>query len=163
MPAGTGSARRAFRRSKIFSPIDYTMSDTAITGLLESSLYVKNLEASIGFYTSLFGFPVLFADHRMCAMAVREGQVLLLFLKGASTKAAFTPGGIVPPSDGDGHLHLAFSITADALEEWEASLKAAGISLESRVTWPKGGVSLYFRDPDGHVLELATPGLWANY
>ncbi|MDF2970539.1 MAG: glyoxalase, partial [Microvirga sp.] len=37
------------------------------------------------------------------------------------------------------------------------------IPIESRVTWPRGGTSLYFRDPDGHVLELATPGLWATY
>ncbi|HEX5778765.1 MAG TPA: glyoxalase, partial [Xanthobacteraceae bacterium] len=38
-----------------------------------------------------------------------------------------------------------------------------GIELESRVDWPRGGKSIYFRDPDGHLLEFATPGLWANY
>jgi len=27
----------------------------------------------------------------------------------------------------------------------------------------RGGHSIYFRDPDGHLLELATPGLWAIY
>ena len=36
-------------------------------------------------------------------------------------------------------------------------------SLEGRTEWPRGGVSVYFRDPDGHLLELATPGLWEGY
>jgi hypothetical protein len=26
-----------------------------------------------------------------------------------------------------------------------------------------GGASLYSRDPDGHLLELITPGCWAIY
>jgi catechol 2,3-dioxygenase-like lactoylglutathione lyase family enzyme len=37
-----------------------------------------------------------------------------------------------------------------------------GIAIESRITWARGGTSLYFRDPDGHSLEVATPGLWPN-
>jgi catechol 2,3-dioxygenase-like lactoylglutathione lyase family enzyme len=31
------------------------------------------------------------------------------------------------------------------------------------VGWPRGGRSVYFRDPDGHSVELATPGLWETY
>jgi len=49
------------------------------------------------------------------------------------------------------------------LPEWEAHLKAHGIEIASRVSWPRGGKSIYFRDPDGHVLELLTPGVWATY
>jgi hypothetical protein len=35
--------------------------------------------------------------------------------------------------------------------------------VESKVVWPLGGHSLYFRDPDNHVVELATPGIWSIY
>ena len=42
-------------------------------------------------------------------------------------------------------------------------LAACGIAVESRVVQTHGGTSLYFRDPDGHSLEVATPGLWPNY
>jgi len=51
---------------------------------------------------------------------------------------------------------------AGALADWEARLAEAGVAIESRVKWRRGE-SIYFRDPDGHVLELATPGLWPGY
>ena len=60
-------------------------------------------------------------------------------------------------------MHVAFSIAADELEDWQRHLQAKGVLLESRIEWPRGGVSIYFRDPDGHLLELATPGLWEIY
>jgi catechol 2,3-dioxygenase-like lactoylglutathione lyase family enzyme len=38
-----------------------------------------------------------------------------------------------------------------------------GIAIEGRTNWRRGGISIYFRDPDGHLLELATPGLWPGH
>ncbi len=58
---------------------------------------------------------------------------------------------------------MAFSISADELPAWEARLAGAGIGIEGRTKWSRGGDSIYFRDPDGHLLELATPGLWVGY
>jgi catechol 2,3-dioxygenase-like lactoylglutathione lyase family enzyme len=46
---------------------------------------------------------------------------------------------------------------------WEARLAELGIPLLSKVDWPNGATSLYFRDPDGHALELATPDLWHDF
>jgi catechol 2,3-dioxygenase-like lactoylglutathione lyase family enzyme len=73
------------------------------------------------------------------------------------------PGGTIPPHDGDGPVHVAFSIAGDTLPAWEARLAELGVAIEGRTKWPRGGVSIYFRDPDGHLLELATPGLWPGY
>ena len=73
------------------------------------------------------------------------------------------PGGTIPPHDGHGPLHIAFAISRDELAEWETRLAAHGIAIEGRTKWSRGGESVYFRDPDGHLLELATPGLWAIY
>ena len=134
-----------------------------VDGVLETSLYVDNLERSAAFYTGLFGFEVLVSDARMEALSVSGRQVLLLFLRGASMTVSQTTLGALPPHDGQGNLHLAFAIPAQSYEEWEQTLNEKGIEIESRVEWPRGGRSLYFRDPDDHLLELVTPGCWAIY
>jgi catechol 2,3-dioxygenase-like lactoylglutathione lyase family enzyme len=86
-----------------------------------------------------------------------------LFPQGGSLQPIETPGGFVPPHDGSGPMHVAFSIDEDELETWQDHLRRAGVTLEGRTQWRRGGVSVYFRDPDGHLLEIATPGLWKGY
>jgi catechol 2,3-dioxygenase-like lactoylglutathione lyase family enzyme len=131
-----------------------------ITGVLETSLYVDDVARSKRYYAETFGFQPLVADARFCALSVAGRHVLLLFKKGASTEPMPIPGGVIPPHDGSGEQHLAFAIPASELAAWERRL--AG-SIESTVTWPRGGTSLYFRDPDHHLIELVTPGCWAIY
>ena len=126
-------------------------------GVLESSLYVADVAGSAEFYRRIFGFPLIsdFGE-RGCAMQAGNRQVLLLFKKGASRT-------IPTPHDGDGELHLAFAIPAGELASWETWLAENGIALEEKRTWELGGQSLYFRDPDRHLIEVATPGVWSIY
>jgi len=135
----------------------------AVTGVLETSLYVADLRRSVGFYRDLFGFEVLAADERFCGLSVAGRQVLLLFQKGLSAAPSVLPGGTIPGHDGSGRLHLAFAVAAADLPAWEDRLRQQGVAVESTVHWPRGGRSLYFRDPDGHLVELATPGVWSIY
>ncbi len=126
-------------------------------GILESSLYVSDLARSVRFYEETFGFSVITEfGERGCAMHAGTRQVLLLFKKGASR-------AIQSPHGGDGELHLAFAIPADELTRWESWLEARGIAVEEKRRWGLGGTSLYFRDPDRHLVELATPGTWSVF
>ena len=134
-----------------------------ISGVLETSLYFDDLPDAITFYRDLFGFPAFFHDARMAALEVPGGQILLLFQRGATSKPAPGPGGgFIPPHGGEGHLHLCFAIPMGELAAWEAHLRDRGVAVESRLRWARGGTSLYFRDPEGHSIEVATPGLWPN-
>ncbi len=133
-----------------------------VSQLLETSLYVHDLARSRLFYEQIFGFVSVFADERMCAMEVPGEQVLLLFRHDMTDQPAPGPGGIIPEHHGRGALHLAFAIPFGELAAWETHLRRQDVALESRIAWPRGGTSLYFRDPDGHSLEVATPGLWPN-
>jgi len=134
-----------------------------VSHILETSLYVRSLERSVAFYQTLFGFRRLLQDHRMCALQVPGSGILLLFKHDGSLQPSLTPGGVIPPHGGSGALHVCFAIPLAALERWLGHLEMLEIPVESRVRQHFGGTSLYFRDPDGHSLELATPGLWENY
>ena len=131
--------------------------------VLETALYVDDLGRATGFYEDVLGLPVLTSDKRFRAYDVGGLSVLLVFQRGATLETVRMPGGTIPPHDGHGPNHVAFSIPADELAAWEERLRAAGVEIEGRTKWPRGGESIYFRDPDGHLLELATPGLWVGY
>lgn len=134
-----------------------------LNSVLETALYVDDLPRAKAFYETVLGLPLLRSDQRMCAFDVGGRSVLLLFLRGASDQTVVMPGGTIPPHDGHGPLHMAFAVPGEELAAWEEQLQAHGIAVEGRATWSRGGTSLYFRDPDGHLLELATPGLWETY
>jgi len=122
-------------------------------GILESSLYVTDVARSAQFYEKIFGFQVVSEfGERGCAIKAGNRQVLLLFRKGGSRD---TP----TPHDGDGELHLAFAIAAAELSSWETWLGENGIAVEEKRAWELGGHSLYFRDPDRHLIEVARFGL----
>jgi len=89
--------------------------------------------------------------------------VLLIFRRGSATQTVTIPGGTIPGHDGAGPLHVAFAIGKDELEHWQKHLASRGVAIEGETSWSRGGRSIYFRDPDGHLLELATPGLWSVY
>jgi catechol 2,3-dioxygenase-like lactoylglutathione lyase family enzyme len=90
-------------------------------------------------------------------------QVLLLFKRGGTLAPTAVPGGVIPPHDGRGPHHIGLAIAAADYDAWRDRLRARGIAIESEAAWERGGRSLYFRDPDGHLLELVTPGIWPNY
>ena len=135
----------------------------SLTSVLETSLYVDDLDRASRFYEETFGLTCIQSDERLRAYSVGDRSVLLLFKRGASNRVTRLPEGKLGPHDGSGPLHLAFSISAEDLPTWEKLLVARGIAIETRIRWPRGGTSIYFRDPDNHSVELATPGVWSIY
>ncbi|MBF6395618.1 VOC family protein [Nocardia cyriacigeorgica] len=136
--------------------------------IIESALYVDDLDRARAFYTDVLQLkPILDADP-LCAFDVGGDNVLLLFRRGGSLEPKVLPGpglpkGEIPPHDGSGRLHVCFAVSEDQLTEWEAHLDAHDIPVEGRTSWARGGRSIYFRDPDEHLLELMTPGNWPTY
>ena len=135
-------------------------SPPRIDGLLETSLYARDLERTAAFYRELFGFKALVDTPRLVAFEIAARSVLLVFQAGATEDDVVDPRGKIPGHDGVGRLHLALSIANEDLDAWRKRLLERGIEIVGEYRWPRGGVSLYIRDPDGALVELATPGLW---
>jgi catechol 2,3-dioxygenase-like lactoylglutathione lyase family enzyme len=136
-----------------------------VNGIIETALYVADLARAVDFYRRVLGLRTLFEEPgRLVALRAGERSVLLLFARGTTGEPRPAPqGGVIPGHDGAGRIHVAFAIPADELGAWEARLGELGVAVESRVPGPRGGTSLYFRDPDGNLVELITPGVWAIY
>jgi catechol 2,3-dioxygenase-like lactoylglutathione lyase family enzyme len=134
-----------------------------IRRVLETALYCDDPPAVAAFYRDVLGARTLIDTERLIALDAGEGTVLLVFRRGMSAAGIVTPTGMVPPHDGSGPVHLAFAIPTEELDPWERELARRGVAIERRITWDRGGTSLYFRDPEGHSVELATPGLWETY
>jgi catechol 2,3-dioxygenase-like lactoylglutathione lyase family enzyme len=134
-----------------------------IDGCLETAVYVDDLARAARFYRSTLGLSPMYADERLVAFDCGPRSVLLLFLRGATAETVRLPGGEIPPHDGSGKMHFALATPAEDIARWEKRLSEEGVAIEAHMDWPRGGRSLYFRDPDGNLVELASPGLWANY
>jgi catechol 2,3-dioxygenase-like lactoylglutathione lyase family enzyme len=131
--------------------------------VLETAVYCDDLAKTVEFYKALLALEPMMASERVVAFDAGEGTVLLLFQRGASDRSFEHPGGLVPGHVSTGPAHFAFAIDTVEIERWLERLHALHIPVESRVDWERGGHSIYFRDPDGRSVELATPGTWACY
>ena len=137
----------------------------AINGVVETILYTDDLDRATAFYRDVLGLTVMKGDgERFQAFDSGANRVLLLFTRGGTlTPQPVATGGVIPPHDGSGPLHIGFAIAAAEYDAWLARLRARGVEIESETRWELGGRSMYFRDPDGHLVELVTPGIWPNY
>ncbi len=141
------------------------MAQPTLQRILETALYVDELERSIHFYKEVMGLEPLHYHpmDRLCAFSVGGTSILLIFQRNSTTEPLETSGGIIPSHNGFGPLHMAFAIKQEDFPAWKKKLVEHGVEILSHVKWPRGGASLYFRDPDQHLIELATPGLWSIY
>jgi catechol 2,3-dioxygenase-like lactoylglutathione lyase family enzyme len=129
-------------------------------GILETCLCAADLDAAERFYTTVLGLPLIErqADRHVFLRCGRA--VFLVFNPAVTAVPAAVAGQTIPPHGTTGAGHAAFAVRDDEVAGWRRRLQAAGVAVESEVAWPQGGHSLYFRDPAGNLLELATPRIW---
>jgi catechol-2,3-dioxygenase len=124
--------------------------------ILETVLYGRELEELETFYAVVIGLE-LHSKQEGRHVFFRCGEGMLLLFDPELTSNAT---GLVPPHGARGPGHVAFAIDESELAQWKEHLASQQIAIEAEVTWPGGGRSIYFRDPAGNSVELATPRIW---
>jgi catechol 2,3-dioxygenase-like lactoylglutathione lyase family enzyme len=84
--------------------------------------------------------------------------MLLLFVASASR----LPGD-TPPHGAQGPGHVAFAVAPEEMAGWRQHLCRRQVAIEREIAWPHGGDSIYFRDPAGNSVELATSTIWNEH
>lgn len=130
------------------------------SGVLETVLYVEDLEKARKFYAEVLGlepFTTIEGRH----MFYRCGNQVLLLFNAEATRIPAEGAAIVVPTHGAvGEGHLCFRADAEEIAQWREHLNNHGIAIEADFEWPQGGRSIYFRDPSGNSLEFAEPRIW---
>jgi catechol 2,3-dioxygenase-like lactoylglutathione lyase family enzyme len=137
------------------------MLPTPIARVLETALYAEDLIAASDFYERILGLErIAFVEGRHAFFRCGDGVVLIFDPRSTATVATTVNGAPVPLHGARGAGHVALAIADADLPAWREHLEANGVAVESEVTWPRGGKSLYVRDPAGNSVELASPLLW---
>jgi catechol 2,3-dioxygenase-like lactoylglutathione lyase family enzyme len=124
--------------------------------ILETCLYVDDLGRAEQFYADVLGLALESRQEGRHAFFRCGRRMLLLFNPLASRESS----DHFPPHGAFGAGHVAFGVREAELPAWTAALEQRGVVIERVIDWPLGGRSLYFRDPAGNSLELASPKIW---
>lgn len=130
--------------------------------ILETAIYATDLDSAEAFYGGLIGLEKIIRAGDRHVFFWLEGSVLLIF---NPEKTESQPAGLSLPIPGHGSRgpgHLCFKATRAEQAEWQTKLESAGYPLESKVDWPNGAQSVYFRDPASNSIEFAEPDLWTR-
>ena len=129
--------------------------------ILESVLYCEELDSCSHFYENILGLTLFSHQpgrHRFYRLST--GMLLLFCAKATSSETITISGNEIPKHGAEGSGHLAFAVPANQLKGIRDRLLSFGVAIESEVSWPSGGQSIYCRDPAGNSIEFVTPELW---
>ncbi len=124
-------------------------------GVLETVLYFTDADRTERFYSDILGMRLLVKDKEGRNLFFRAGRSVFLLFDASVTEQ----GGSLPPHGARGRMHTCFVVSEEAYESWKAYLRGQGIEILQEVPWPRG-LSFYFRDPDGNLLEIANADIW---
>jgi catechol 2,3-dioxygenase-like lactoylglutathione lyase family enzyme len=129
--------------------------------ILESALYVDDLDKAEAFYGEVLGLArIAKAEGRHVFFRCGDGVLLLFDAKATEIPPPADARLPVPPHGARGPGHLCFRASGDEIEAWRHDLERKGVAIEADFEWPNGGRSIYFRDPAGNSLEFAEPKIW---
>jgi len=130
-----------------------------ISRVFETVLYTPDVPSAAAFYRNILGLPLLRPPTGQSAVFRVAPDSMLLVVDPAYTEQK---GRGAPHHGSRGQGHVALRIDGGDYDAWRTTLIASGVTIEMEVNWPPGGRSLYFRDPAGNSVELASGNVWGT-
>lgn len=130
-----------------------TTTKINLNGLDHLALNVKDMKRAEEFYTQVLGFPVIHRTETQAGLKhieVDAGNIAIALFESPDLDLENAHKTMTD----DGYLHFAFGAPYDQFDKTLQSLKQDGVIMDGEPRdWGKS-VSVYFRDPDGHQLEI---------
>lgn len=128
--------------------------------ILETVLYADDIDAAERFYGDVLGLDVHWKLDGHTVIFRCGAQMLLVFNPDVTEAQDGKSDPPVPPHGARGAGHVCFRATRAEIDQWRERLMSKGVGIEAEFEWPRGGYSLYFRDPAGNSVEFAEPAIW---
>ena len=120
-------------------------------GIAAVTLFVGDLDAAKRFYQDVFGLPVEYEDGNSAVF--RFGQTLVNLLRETEAPGLVAPAQVAPLGSG---VRFQFTIGVDDVDATCDELRRRGVELlNGPVDRPWGIRTASFRDPGGHIWEIA--------
>jgi catechol 2,3-dioxygenase-like lactoylglutathione lyase family enzyme len=120
-------------------------------GIAAITLFVEDLEAARRFYQEVFRLPVFYEDDN--STVFRFGDTLVNLLRASEAPSLVAPATVAPPEAG---IRFQFTLGVDDVDSMSDELRSRGVELlNGPMDRPWGVRTASFRDPGGHIWEIA--------
>jgi catechol 2,3-dioxygenase-like lactoylglutathione lyase family enzyme len=121
------------------------MKNTTTYGLTHLAIAVSDLGRTLKFYQDIFDMQVMYHEEDFLQLTTPGCQDILVFEK--------NDAGIVGPAGGIAHFGFRLR-HADDIGKVRSKIVAAGAEIVDEGEFVPGSPYIFFKDPDGYVIEL---------
>ena len=116
------------------------------------TLFVEDLDEAKRFYRDTFGLPVHYEDENSAVFTF--GQTMVNLLEVGQAPSLVAPATVASPDAG---VRFQFTLGVDDVDSMCDELRARGVELlNGPMDRPWGIRTASFRDPGGHIWEIAS-------
>jgi catechol 2,3-dioxygenase-like lactoylglutathione lyase family enzyme len=120
-------------------------------GIAAITLFVEDLSAARRFYEDIFRLPVIHEDEN--STVFKFGETLVNLLAAGQAPSLVEPATVASPDAG---VRFQFTLGVDDVDAVCGDLEARGVELlNGPMDRPWGVRTASFRDPGGHIWEIA--------
>ena len=118
---------------------------TKTYGLTHLAIAVRDVEATLGFYTHIFDMEIMYHEEKMIQLTTPGNNDILVFEEKEEA--------LIGQSGGIAHFGFRLKDPND-IKEVNRKILAAGGEIVEKGEFVPGSPYIFFKDPDGYLIEV---------